>query len=218
MAWVRLRVVCSYDIHLVSPAREAKTLKLAGEQPAAGPSNGSDRLVAIARIVRPQGRQGEVAAEILTDFPERFGTLREALLEHPGKEPDPVIVQSSWLHKGRIILKFAGIDSISEANRLRELHVLIPSEERAPLPAGHYYVGDLTGCQVVVERDGRLVQVGKVTGVEPTGGVDLLHVTTAGGRGAKVLIPLAQAICKRIDPEAKTIVIDPPEDLLDLNL
>ncbi len=86
-----------------------------------------------------------------------------------------------------------------------------------PLPPHHYYVWELKGCQVVTDRDGVRSSVGTVTDVEPTGGVDVLRVARPNRCGGDVLIPLAQAICTRIDPEAKTIVIDPPEDLLDLN-
>lgn len=86
-----------------------------------------------------------------------------------------------------------------------------------PLAPHHYYLWELEGCQVVTEREGVQSKVGTVTEVESTGGVDLLHVSRGDGRGGEILIPLAQAICTRIDPEAKTIVIDPPEDLLELN-
>jgi 16S rRNA processing protein RimM len=170
--------------------------------------------LAVARIVRPQGRRGEVAAEILTDFPERFQSLRRVFLERPGGTPQAAGVENAWLHKGRIVLKFSGVDSISGAEALRGLHVLIPREERVPLGAAHYYLWELEGCRVVLERGDPPQEIGTVTGIEATGGVDLLHVATPRG---EVLIPLAQDICTRIDPEARTILIDPPEDLLDLN-
>jgi 16S rRNA processing protein RimM len=173
--------------------------------------------LAVARIVKPQGRRGEVAAEILTDFPERFGRVRRAYLEQRGREPRAVEVERAWPHKGRVVLKFSGIDTISQASGLQGLHILVPREEKTPLPAHHYYVWELWGCRVVTEQGGRVREVGRVTGVEPTGGVDLLHVAPAGRARDEVLIPLAQDICKRIDTQAKTIVIDPPEDLLDLN-
>jgi len=168
----------------------------------------------IARIVRPQGRHGEVAADILTDFATRFEGLKTALLEVPGEAPRPVSVERVWPHRGRVILKFLGIDSIESASRLRGLHLLIPWEERAPLPPHVYYRSELHGCRVVWERQGQ--QIGTVTEVESTGGVDVVHVTRADGKG-EVLIPLAQEICTRIDPATKTIVIEPPEGLLDLN-
>jgi 16S rRNA processing protein RimM len=173
-----------------------------------------EQFVAIARIVKPQGRRGEVAAEILTDFPERFDDERPLFLEHSDQPPDSVAVERVWMHKGRIVLKFSGIDSIDAANRLRGLHVLIRHEERTAAPIHRYYVSDLVGCRVVTEREGRR-ELGTVTEVEPTGGVDLLRVTRPDGR--ELLIPLAEAICTRIDPQGKLIVVDPPEALLDLN-
>jgi 16S rRNA processing protein RimM len=173
-----------------------------------------DRFLAIARILRPQGRRGEVLAEPLTDSPLRFQGLREVFLENPGKPPQPIAVENVWSHKVRVVIKLLGVDSISSASRLKGRHVLIPVEERMALPPNHYYLWELQGCRVIMERPGRWVEVGTVTDIEPTGGVDVLHVATARG---EVLIPLAQTICTKIDAQAKTILIDPPEDLLDLN-
>jgi 16S rRNA processing protein RimM len=113
-----------------------------------------------------------------------------------------------------VILKLSGIDSIEGACRLRGLHLLIPWEERTALPPHHYYLWELRGCRVVWERQGK--EIGTVTDVEPTGGVALLHVARREGKD-EVLIPLAQDICTRLDPAGKIIVIDPPEDLLELN-
>ncbi len=172
------------------------------------------KYLAVARILRPQGRKGEVAAEILTDFPERFPALKAVLLEQSGQAPKSTPLERSWLHKGQVILKFAGVDSIDSASNLRGSEVLIPWEDRTPLPPHRYYVSELRGCKVVSERDGR--ELGTVVDVEPTGGVDLLHVLRTDGK-SEVLIPLAQEICKRIDPFSQTIVINPPDDLLDLN-
>jgi 16S rRNA processing protein RimM len=176
--------------------------------------NETQRFLAIARILRPQGRRGEVAAEILTDFPQRFQKLESVLLEVPGESPKAVAVERGWPHKGRIILKFSGIDSIESASCLCGLRVFIPWEQRTPLPPHHYYLSELHGCRVTWERQGR--EIGTVTEVESTGGVDVLHVKRPDGK-SEVLIPLAQAICTRIDLASKTIVIDPPEELLELN-
>ncbi len=176
--------------------------------------NSDRKYLAIARILRPQGRKGEVAAEILTDFPERFQALRTIYLEAPGAAPKPAHLEKSWPHKGQIVLKLEGIDSIDSASTLRGTEVLIPWEERTPLPPDRYYLSDLVGCKVVMEREGQ--EIGTVVEVEPTGGVDLLHVRRPDGK-SEVLIPLAQEICKKIDTATRTIVIDPPEDLLNLN-
>ena len=171
--------------------------------------------VAVARIVRPQGRRGEVVAEVLTDFASRFEETTDFFLEDPSA-PRSVTLESVWPHKGRVVLKLSGVDSIEEAARLRGLSLLIRQEDRAPLAADHYYVSDLKGCRVVREHRGAQIEVGVVTEVESTGGVDLLHVSRPGGRSREALIPLAQAICTRIDPATRTIVIDPPEGLLEL--
>ena len=174
----------------------------------------AQQFLTIARILRPQGRKGEVAAEMFTDFPARFEKLQSAFLEASGGAPRPVTVERVWPHKGRIILKFRGIDSIESAEGLRGLDVVVPWEQRTPLPPHHYYLWELCGCRVVWERQAR--EIGTVAEVEPTGGVPVLHVARREG-GGEVLIPLAQEICTRIDPQSKTIVIDPPEDLLELN-
>ena len=176
--------------------------------------NVTGQFLAIARILRPQGRKGEVAAEILTDFPARFQQLESAVPGSPRPGPEAVTLERSWPHKGRIILKFSGIDSIESASGLRGLQVFIPWEQRTPLPPHHYYLCELHGCRVIWERQGR--EIGTVTEVESTGGVDVLHVQRPDGK-SEVLIPLAQEICTRIDLASRTIVIDPPEDLLDLN-
>jgi 16S rRNA processing protein RimM len=176
--------------------------------------NTTGRFLVIARILRPQGRKGEVAAEILTDFPERFDQLKTAFLEVPGQGPRAVNLERCWPHKGQIILKFSGTDSIERASLLRGLQLFIPWEQRAPLLPHQYYLCELQGCRVVWERRGR--EIGTVVEVEPTGGVDVLHVRRLDEK-SEVLIPLAQAICTRIDLATRTIVIDPPEDLLDLN-
>lgn len=173
--------------------------------------------LAIARIVKTQGRRGEVLAEPLTDFPERFRELRQVFLEEPGSPPERVTVEKTWPHKGRIVLKLAIADSIAQAERLIGRHLFIRVEDRMPLGPDRYYIWELTGCQVIREHEGLRSPVGTVTDVEPTAGVPLLHVARAGERHAEVLIPFARAICTLIDPKTKTIIIDPPEDLMELN-
>lgn len=177
----------------------------------------TNRFLAIAQIARPQGRRGEVSAEILTDFPARFQELGAAYIEDAGGAPRLVTVERAWPHKGRIILKFSGVDSIDAAERLRGLHVFIRGEDRVALPEHHYYVWELEGCRVVRESEGLTQDLGVVTEVERNGGVDLLRVASIGNRSRELLIPLAQDICKRIDIAAKAIFVDPPEDLLELN-
>ena len=170
--------------------------------------------IAIAQVVRPQGRKGEVVAEILTDFPSRFQDLRRVFLDVPGQHPQAVTVEHTWLHKGRVVLKLERIGSIDDAETLRGRLVLVPEEEKVALSPNQYYLWELKGCQVVVDNGRTREPLGIVTRVERTGGVDLLHVAD---ESREVLVPFAEAICKVIDPKSRLIVIEPPEDLLDLN-
>ena len=93
-------------------------------------------------------------AEILSDFPARFANLRAGFLDQPGSSPRAVTVEDTWLHKGKVVLKFAGVDSIDDAESLRGRLVLIPEEEKVALSAGQYYLWELEGCQVVAESGG----------------------------------------------------------------
>ncbi|MCL5006170.1 MAG: ribosome maturation factor RimM [Acidobacteria bacterium] len=171
--------------------------------------------VAIACVLRPQGRRGEVLAAILSDFPSRFEKLRRAFVDQPACPPVAVAIEHAWLHKGKVVLKFSGVDSIDDAESLKGCYIFVPQEEKIALSAGQFYLCELEGCRVVVLEEGRERTLGTVTDIEKTGGVDLLHVSDAR---REILIPLAQEICKRIDPTARLIVVDPPPDLLDLNL
>ena len=107
----------------------------------------------MARILRARGNKGEVAAELLTDFPERLTKLKEVFVGQAGgkNEPRLVAVKSCWLsqnHRGQIVFHFEGVNSISDAEKFRGLEVLLPFEQRVTLPAGQYFVSDLIGCSV----------------------------------------------------------------------
>jgi 16S rRNA processing protein RimM len=181
--------------------------------------------VTVARVVRPHGRRGEVAAEILTDFPERLTRLKQAYLYDAKKDGAHgsganaelgrrVSVRSCWLSHsrgGQAVFHFEGADSISDAEKLVGLEVRIPLAERAPLPSGSYYVTDLIGCEVR-EKD---AAIGVVRDVEFTvGGTPLLAVDSPRG---EVLIPLAEEICVNVDLDARRIDVVLPEGLLELN-
>ena len=174
--------------------------------------------VTIARILRPHGRRGEVAAEILTDFPERLKTLRSVALWDGRSAPRRVEVRSCWLSQsrgGQAIFHFEGFDSISDAEKLVGLEVQIPLSERVKLPSGSYYVTDLVGCEVR-ERDG--AKIGTVRDVQFTGedvaGAPILVLDSPRG---EVLIPLAKEICVHVDIGARIIEVILPEGLRDLN-
>jgi 16S rRNA processing protein RimM len=156
-----------------------------------------------------------VAAEILTDFPERLLELKQAWLWSGEGEPRRVAVHSCWLSPsrgGRAIFHFAGVESIEAAEKLRGLEVQIAAAERAALPAGNYYITDLIGCEVWEEGTPRAL--GKVRDVNRATGTPVLEIDTAGG---ELLVPLANEICTRVDPAARRIEVRLPEGLRELN-
>lgn len=166
--------------------------------------------VTVARIRRSQGRRGEVAAELLTDFPERFRPGGRFALWKDGQPRQDAVLEESWLHKGSIILKFAGVADISGAQALSGWEVQVPYEERMPLPASTVYLSDLEGCTVMEKGE----TLGTVARVETGPGTPLLVVATDRG---ELLVPFAEAICKRVDVAAKVVEVDLPEGLRDLN-
>jgi 16S rRNA processing protein RimM len=171
--------------------------------------------VTLARILRPRGLRGEVAAEILTDFPERLPKLREVWLAGGRSAPRRVRVRRCWLSPsrgGQAVFHFEGVDTADAAESLRGLEIQVPIEERARLDAGSYYVSDLVGCEVW--EAGASSALGSVRDVEFPGGAPLLAIETSDG---EVLVPLAAEFCVQIDVTAKRIEVALPEGLRDLN-
>jgi 16S rRNA processing protein RimM len=153
-----------------------------------------DDLVAIGVVVKPQGRKGEVAVEPLSDRPQRFPDLRRAWLPDGSGGARAVAVESCWPHKGRFVLKLAGVDSIDEAERLRGLELRIGEELLEALPAGSYYHHQLRGLRV---REEEGAELGRVEDVMETGaGAPVLVVR---GPGGETLIPLAEEFVRRVD-------------------
>jgi len=194
------------------------------------------RWVLVARILKARGNKGEVAAELLTDFPERLTRLREVFVGHAEgqNEPRRMALKSCWLsqnHRGQAVFHFEGVESISEAEKFRGLEVLLPFEERVTLPVGQYFVADLIGCSVFESPAARPMvtsspcslaeapsHLGTVRDVQFPGeeffGTPLLEVETSQG---EILIPLAVDICTKIDTAARRIDVVLPDGLRDLN-
>ena len=166
-------------------------------------------LVAIARVARPRGIKGEVVAEILTDFPARFQSLERVIAVDATGERRELIVDDAWLQNGRVVVKFAGHDSVESAETLRNAELCILESETAELDDGEFFDWELAGCRVETV-DGQTV--GLVKELMRTGGTELLVVE---GEGKEFLVPFAEAICVEVDLENKVVTIDPPEGLLD---
>jgi 16S rRNA processing protein RimM len=177
-----------------------------------------DDLVVVARLVRPQGRHGEVLADLLTDFPDRFVERKRLTLVTATNLKKPASrtmeLENYWLHQGRIVFKFAGIDSINDAETLRGLEVAIPKAARAPLEEDAVYISDLIGCVLIDSRSG--TTIGEISDVDRDSTATPLLVVESSASG-QVLVPFAKAYHPKIDVQAKRIEMLLPEGLLELN-
>ena len=118
----------------------------AGDAGRAG--GGDEELVAVARVVKVRGLRGEVAAELLTDFPERFERVEELIAVTPAGERRTLAVEQSRLHAGRVLLKFAGFDTPEAARELVGFELTVPESEAVELEEGEFFDWQLEGCRV----------------------------------------------------------------------
>src|SRR5215207_6940427 len=133
---------------------------------------GASELVIIARAVKPRGLKGEIVAELLTDFPDRFEDLEELILVSPGGERTITRLEDYWFQNDRVILKLAGYDDVDAAKELVGFEFAVPESERVALPEDHYYDWELEGCTVKVGAE----SIGEVKSVIKTGGAEILVV------------------------------------------
>ena len=166
--------------------------------------------ITIARIARTRGNRGEILADLYTDYPDRFDALEEVWLEFDDGRRQRMALENTWVHMGRRVMKFAGVDTISSAEGFVGCWVEIPADQAVQLPEGTYFDHDLVGCAVV---DTHGVQLGVVKGILRIAGNAQLVVQ---GSDREHLIPAVADICVRISIGEKQILVDPPEGLMDL--
>jgi len=167
--------------------------------------------VTIAKVTKTQGRRGELAAMLLTHFPERFADRKRLFaLSADGNSRRELSLEDHWFHKGQVVLKFAGVDEISQAEKLIGSEIQVPIEERAALEHGSLYVSDMVGCMVF--DAGR--ELGKIQDVQFGAGEAPLLVI----KGAKeYLVPFAAEYVEKIAPDQKRIDMKLPEGMLELD-
>lgn len=168
-----------------------------------------DELVAVANIVRTRGLKGEVVAGILTDFPERFGSLETVTAVRQDGVRFELKIEKFWFQNGRVILKFEGYDTVDSGEMLRDVEICVAESDAVELDPDEYFDWQLEGCKVET-IDGN--HIGEVKELMRTGGTELLVVA---GVTKEYLIPFANAICVEVDVENKLIKVDPPDGLLE---
>jgi 16S rRNA processing protein RimM len=174
----------------------------------------SGEFITLARVVKTQGRRGEVAAEVHSNFPERFTEGMRLFALPPGAEEirRELQVEEFWPHKELLVFKFLGVDSISDAESLVRCELQVPLAERAGLESGWNYVSDLVGCSVL----DRGIEVGRIEDVQfGAGEAPLLMVGDSTGK--KFDIPLADAYLEAMDVARKEVRMNLPEGMLEIN-
>jgi 16S rRNA processing protein RimM len=175
-----------------------------------------ESFVIVARAVRPKGLKGEIVAELLTDFPDRFERISQFFAVSPDGKQITVELERFSFQKDRIVLKLIGYDTIESAATLTGYEFVVPDAEKVPLAADEFYDWELEGCSVATVSG---AAVGTVTGVMRTGAANLLVVARDGAGDENQhnsLIPMVSSILVRVDTQLKSITIDPPEGLLEL--
>ncbi|MBK9163527.1 MAG: ribosome maturation factor RimM [Acidobacteria bacterium] len=166
-------------------------------------------LVTIAKVARPHGIRGEVTADILTDFPERFAELESVIAKLADASRAELKIEKFRFHQHRVMLKFAGIDTVEDAEQLRNAEICIDEADAVELEPDEYFDWELEGCRGSTLAG---LELGTVAEVMRTGGTEILVIR---GGEKEFLVPFAEAICVEVDIENKRIVVDPPEGLLE---
>lgn len=173
----------------------------------------SGEFVTLARVVKTQGRRGEVAAEVHSDVPDRFAEGMKLLaLGKSGDSREELEIEGLWPHKGLLVLKFRGVDSMNDAEGLVGSELQVPSAERAQLERGWNYVSDLVGC--IVFDHGR--EIGRIEDVQLGAGEAPLLIVAIGS-GKKFDIPFAEAYLEGVDVAERQVRMNLPEGMLEIN-
>jgi len=168
----------------------------------------ADGLLLVGRVARAHGIRGHVIVNPETDFMEDRFRTGQVMLVGPADRARACAILESRIHQGRPIVRFAGIDTMNDAEILAGASLWLRESDLEPLPAGTFYRHDLVGCDVV---DTHGTSVGRVTGVE--GSLDRSYLVV----DEHTLIPLVGDICVAVDIAARRITVDPPEGLIELN-
>jgi 16S rRNA processing protein RimM len=168
--------------------------------------------ITLARVVKTQGRRGEVACEIFSAVPDRFSIGMKLLALDREERRRELEIEDIWPHKELLVFRFAGVNSISEAEPLVGCELQIPTSERSKLEVGWNYVSDLVGC-TLLDADREIGRIEEVT--FGAGEAPLLAVRADS---ANILeIPFAEAYVVRVDVERKQVLMNLPDGLLEVN-
>jgi 16S rRNA processing protein RimM len=185
--------------------------------------------VAVAALIRPQGRRGELLAEPLTDLPEVFDDGRMVALAKTGARAPAagaasLSIEGHWFptgkNSGRVVLKLSGCESITQAEALAGQQLLVRADALPQLPDGTFYVGDLLGCELFDgnRRAGLIVDVEFATAADGRTRLEYAAplLAVAASEGAEpVLVPFVRAWLDQVDIAARRVVMHLPAGLFE---
>lgn len=167
-------------------------------------------LVGIGRIGRPRGVRGEVFVEPWTDAPDERYTPGAVLLADP-TDAGPLTVETASTASGKLVVRFAGVTDRTAAEALRGVQLLVPAADRPRLDdPDEFYDSELVG---LAARTPAGAELGPVTDVVHAGGASYL-VLQVDRR--EQLVPFVKAIVPTVDIAGGSVVVDPPDGLLEL--
>jgi 16S rRNA processing protein RimM len=198
-------------LRVASPEGAKESLQRCGAK-AVSPESSRD-FITLARVVKTQGRHGEVAAEIHSDVPGRFAAgMKLFALPKSQDSRRELEIEDLWPHKGLLVLKFSGVDSMSEAELLIGSELQVPSAERSQLEPGWNYISDLIGCRVL----DRAREIGRIEDVQfGAGEAPLLIIGDAAGK--KFEVPFAEAYLEGVDIGQRQVRMKLPDGMLEIN-
>ena len=171
----------------------------------------ADDFITIARVLRTQGRRGEVAVEPHSDVPDRFKAgLKLSALGTDGRRRE-LEIEDIWPHKQSLVLKFAGVDSISDAEPLVGCELQVGHDQRAQLEPGWTFIHDLIGCTVFNGSS----EIGRITDVRLGAGEASRLIVQSANKEHE--IPFAQAYLQNVDLSQRAVKMLLPDGMLDLD-
>ncbi|MDF2840515.1 MAG: rRNA processing protein RimM [Clostridia bacterium] len=163
--------------------------------------------LSIGQIVNTQGVRGEIKVYPLTDDASRFNKLKEVYVESKG-EMIKYQIESTKHLKNTVILKLKGVDTMNDAEKLRDLYLKVGRWDAVRLPKDAFFICDIVDSEVY---DIHGVLLGKLYDVLETGANDVYVVKT---EGKDILIPALKQVVKEINLQTKKIIVDLPEGLV----
>jgi 16S rRNA processing protein RimM len=167
-------------------------------------------LIAVGRISKPIGTRGEVKIFPLTHDKHRFSCLSDVWLGNEAAKVELKKIVKVRIDAKQVVLNFDGIDTVEEAEKIRDLFLFVPKEDAVKLRDGSYFVDDVIGCEVVTEEQ---MAVGVITDLLSLPMNNDLWVVKKGAK--EVLIPVVKAIVRQVDVKNKRITIHALDGLLD---